>query len=113
MGFHLIGFLAFLFVGMTLLNRIAEGAFIAAADVTVINTLTITRDQTIFGLFTVPVINTNFFFIGLPRLVKWDYSYFGGNAAIFQYLLYSLTFALTFLLFTIIIGLVAQWFTRR
>lgn len=100
------------FVGMTLLNRIAEGAFIKAADVAIINTLTITRDQTVFGIFTIPVINTDFFFTGIPRLVKWDYSYFGGNAAIFQYFLYSATFAVSFMLFTIIIGLIAQWFLR-
>jgi len=113
MSFHLIGFLAFLFVGMTLLNRILEGAFITASDVSIMNTLTITHDQTIFGLFTVPVLNTDFFFVGLPRLVKWDYSFFGGNAAIFQYFLYSLTFALTFLLFIVIIGMVGQYFARR
>lgn len=113
MGFHFIGFLAFAFVGMTLLNRILEGAFIAASDVSIMNTLTITRDQSIFGLFNVPVINTDFFFVGIPRLVKWDYSFFGGNAEIFQYFLYSMTFALTFLLFTIIIGLVFQYFSRR
>lgn len=101
------------FVGMTMLNRMAAGAFISSADVTILNTLTITRDQTIFGLFTVPVINTDFFFVGIPRLVKWDYSFFGGNAAIFQYLLYSLTFALTVFLFITIIGLVSQYFTRR
>jgi len=110
---HLIGFLSFLFIGMTVLNRIAEGAFIESADVAIMNTLTITRDQSIFGLFSVPIINSDFFFIGIPRLVKWDYSFFGGNAAIFQYFLYSLTFALTFLLFTVIIGLVAQFFSRR
>lgn len=110
---HMIGFLAFLFAGMTLLNRIAEGALIAADEIAIMNTLTITRDQTIFGLFTVPVLNTDFFFTGIPHLVKWDYSFFGGNAAIFQYFLYSLTFALTFFLFTIIIGLVSQYFSRR
>jgi len=109
---QLIGFLSMSFVGMTLLNRIAEGAFITAADVAIINTLTLTRDQTVFGVFTIPVINTDFFFTGIPRLVKWDYSFFGGNAAIFQYFLYSLTFAVSFILFTIIIGLIAQWFLR-
>lgn len=113
MGFKFIGFLAMVFVGMTILNRIAEGAFIRVADVAVMNTLTITRDQTIFGLFSVPVLNTDFFFVGIPRLVKWDYSFFGGNAAIFQFLLYSMTFALTFMLFVIIIGLVSQYFSRR
>jgi len=113
MEFNKIGFLAFLFVGMTLLNRILEGAFITTSDVSIMNTLTITHDQSIFGLFTVPVLNTSFFFEGIPRLVKWDYSFFGGNAAIFQYFLYSLTFALTFMIFVIIIGMVGQYFARR
>ena len=111
--FNKMGFLAWCFVGMTMLNRILEGAFITSTDVGVLNTLTLTRDQTIFGQFTVPMINTDFFFIGIPRLVKWDYSYFGGNAAVWQYLLYTLTFALTFALFVILIGMVFQFFSRR
>ena len=113
MGFHMIGFLAFVFIGMTLLNRFLEGAFITASDVSSMNTLTISHGQTVFDLFTVPVLNFDFFFVGLPRLVKWDYSFFGGNAAIFQYLLYSLTFALSFILFIAIIGMVGQYFSRR
>ena len=113
MHYQLLGFLAFCFVGMTTLNRILEGAFITAADVGILNTLTLTHQQKVFGLFTIPVINTDFFLIGLPRLVKWDYSFFGGNAAIFQYFLYSFTFALTFLLFVIIVGVVSQFFARR
>lgn len=111
MGFHLVGFLAFCFVGMTMLNRILAGAFITASDVAVINTLTIMRDVKI-AWFEIPVINTDFFFVGIPRLVKWDYSFFGGNAAIFQYFFYSLTFALSFLLFTIVVGLVFQYLRR-
>ena len=108
-----MGFLGFCFVGMTIFNRTLEGSFITSADMAILNTLTITHDQTIFGLFTVPVLNTDFFFVGIPRLVKWDYAFFGGNAAILQYFLYSLTFALTFILFVIIIGLVSQYFSRR
>ena len=113
MPYQLIGFLAMCFVGMTTLNRILEGAFITASVVGVLHTMTITHNQSIFGLFNVPVLNTDFFFTGIPRLVKWDYSFFGGNAALFQYFLYSLTFALSALLFIIIIGLVAQYFARR
>ena len=113
MPYQLIGFLAMCFVGMTALNRVLEGAFITSSDVGIINTLTISHNQSIFGLFNVPVLNTDFFFTGITRMVKWDYSFFGGNAALFQYFLYSLTFALSFLLFIIIIGLVAQYFARR
>ena len=113
MHVNLIGFLAFNFIGMTVLNRILEGAFVAADEFAILNTLTITHEQSVFGLFTVPVLNLDFFFIGIPRLVKWDYSFFGGNAAIFQYFLYSLTFALAFALFVILIGMVSQFFARR
>ena len=113
MDFHLIGFLAFSFIGMTALNRVLEGAFITAADVAIMNTMTITHSQSVFGLFSIPVINTDFFLIGIPRLVMWDYSFFGGNAAIFRYFLYSLTFALTIALFLAIVGVVSQYFARR
>ena len=113
MPYQLIGFLAMCFVGMTALNRILEGTFITSSDVGIINTLTITHNQSIFGLFNVPVLNTDFFFTGIPRLVKWDYSFFGGNASLLQYFLYSFTFAMSALLFIIIIGLVAQYFARR
>jgi len=113
MPYRFIGFLAMCFVGMTMYNRILEGRFITSNDVGVLNTLTITHNQSIFGLFNVPVLNADFFFTGIPRLVKWDYGFFGGNAAIFQYLLYSATFALSILMFIVIIGLVAQYFARR
>lgn len=113
MDFHFVGFLAFAFVGMTALNRIIGGAFIAASEVTILNTLTITHSEKIFGTFSIPVLNLDFFLIGIPRLVKWDYSFFGGQAAFIQYLLYSLTFALAFTLFVIIIGMVSNFFARR
>ena len=111
MGLHFIGFLAFCFAGMTMFNRILAGQFITSSDIGVLNTLTLMREVKI-AWFTIPVINTDFFFVGIPRLVKWDYSFFGGNAAIFQYFLYSMTFALSFLLFVIVIGLIAQYFRR-
>lgn len=108
-----IGFLSMCFAGMAMLNRFLEGQFITASDVGILNTLTITHEQSVFGLFTLPVLNADFFFVGLPRLVKFDNSFFGGNAAIFQYFLYSLTFALTFALFILIAGMIFQFFSRR
>ena len=109
---HYIGFLVWTFVGMTLLNRILDGFFIAGSEIETLNSMSITHSTQI-GWATIPVINWDFFFVGLPRLVKWDYSFFGGNAALFQFFLYSLTFALSFMLFTLIVGLFFQYFTRR
>jgi len=111
--FHTIGFLSMVFAGSTLWNRLLNAEFIRAEDIGILNTMTITHDQTIFGLFSVPVLNADFFFVGIPRLVKWDYSFFGGNASIIQFFAYSMTFALSFALFIIIIGMVSQYFARR
>lgn len=110
--YQFIGFLAWCFVGMTALNRVLEGAFIAADDVGIMNTMTLSHDVKV-GWFNIPVINWDFFFTGIPRLVKWDYSFFGGNAAIIQYAFYSFTAAMSFMLFILLVGLVAQYFIRR
>lgn len=112
MDFKLIGFLVFGFVGMTAWNRILEGTLITAADVTHLNDLRI-MTQVQVGIFAVPVPNLNFI-EGVIRLVKWDdYSFFGGNAQMFTFFLYSLTFALGFMLFMMIIGLLYNYFGKR
>lgn len=110
MSFNFIGFLATAFVGMTLINRVLEGAFITASDVGVLNTMTITQKADV-GLFSIPVLNLDFF-KGVTRLALWDYSFFGGNAQIIQFFLYAFTFVVAFILFTIIIGLLFNFFSR-
>lgn len=113
MDIHMIGWLGTIFAGATILNRIAGASLVEAADVAVMNTLTITRDMNVWGLFHMPVLNTDFFFTGIPRLVKWDYSYFGGNAAIIQFMLYAITFAVAFGIVLIFAGVIGQYFSRR
>jgi len=107
-----IGFLAMVFAGMTMLNRFIEGRFITASDVGVMNTLTITHEQSLFGQFSVPVLNADFFFTGIPRLIKWDYSFFGGNASILQFLLYSITLGVAFGLFVVVVTMVMRQLGR-
>jgi len=110
MSFNLVGFLATAFVGMTIINRVLEGAFITASDVGILNTMAITKKVDV-GLFSIPVLNLDFF-KGITRLALWDYSFFGGNAQIIQFFLYSFTFVMSFILFTIIIGLLFNAFSR-
>lgn len=96
---------------MTLINRVLEGQFITGSDVGILNSLSIFRVTEVLGIIPVPVLNLNFL-QGIMHLVKWDYSFFGGNAALIQFFLYSLTAALAFLLFTIMIPLAYQIFQR-
>jgi hypothetical protein len=104
MSIGFVGFLAFCFVGMTLINRIMEGAFISASDISILNNLSVFRSQVLFGQFSIPVPNLNFIIVGIPHLVKWDYSFFGGNSGIIQYFLYSATAAMSFGLFLLFIS---------
>ncbi len=107
----LIGFLASLFVGMTLINRVLEGQFITGAETAIMNQLSIVRTIDFFGLFPIPTLNLEYL-TGLVHLVKWDYGFFGGEASLIQFFLYSLTATLQFLLFTLVIGLLYQWTNR-
>ncbi len=106
----LIGFLTMLFIGFSLISRTLEGAFIAAADVTIANQVLVFTPYSVFG-FPVPLPNVNYI-VGLKELINWNYGFFGGQAAIIQYLMYSISAALTFVLFTIAFGLAASWATR-
>jgi len=92
MNVNLVSFVGFCFVGLTTINRILEGQFITGSDVAIMNQMSITASLDL-GLITVPVPNTNYI-IGLFHMVTWDYSFFGGNAQLIQFSMYSVTFGL-------------------
>lgn len=110
MNFNMLGFLSTCFVGFTTINRVIEGQFITATDVGILNQMSLLSKVDI-GLFSVPTINTNYF-DGLFHLIKWDYAFFGGNAQIIQFFLYSFTFAVMFVLLLVIIGILWNAFGR-
>lgn len=111
-GNNMIGFLAMAFVGMTTINRILEGRFIQAADVSILRDTLAFQPFAVFGVWTIPVPNTNFLTNGIPALMRWDYSFFGGNAQLFEYLLYSITAVISFMLFVLVFGAIYQMFSR-
>lgn len=105
--------LAFWFVNLTAINRVLEGTFITANDVSVLNALTVWRQMTLFGFIPVPIPNVSMLTTGLARVVKFDYSFFGGYAGFIQYTLYSVTFAVAVILFFMIIGGLLSNFLNR
>lgn len=111
-GYMVVAFVSFCFTGLTMINRVLEGAFITSADISVVNQVLIFRPVDVFGLFSITVPNIGFLVTGIPRLIKWDYSFFGGNAAIFQYMLYSVSALVAFGLFILMLGMLYQMFSR-
>lgn len=113
MGFQTITMLGWWFLHFTLINRILEGQFITSNEMGVINDLSVFRQITLFGYIPVPIPNLDIFTTGISRLVKFDYSFFGGNAGFIQYALYSVSMGIAFLLFVIIIsGLISNFLNR-
>ncbi len=108
----LIGVLVFCFIGFTLINRTIGGTFIASSEINTLNNIMVFKSQDVGGMFTVPVLNLSFFTEGIPHLVRWDYSFFGGNAAIFPYFLYTLSAAVALLLFSMVVGFAGQFINR-
>ena len=106
----LIGVLGFSFVGMTMINLVLGGQFMSSSDVGIMNQMTFTQRVDV-GLFSVPIPNLSFW-NGISHLVKWDYSFFGGNAELITFFFYSLTFVVAFMLFTLVVGLLYNAFSR-
>jgi len=109
----LIGFLAQSWVGLTIINRILEGRFMTTNEQLWANYFSFTQEFKVFDIFSMPVLNFSFFTHGIPSLIKWDYSFFGGNAQMFQYLLYSITAVVSFIIFGLLIGLLYNAFRVR
>jgi hypothetical protein len=112
-GYNVVGFLAMSFVGMTIINRVMEGVFINSTDVGILNNVLVFRPINVFGLFQISVPNLDFLSTGIPHLMRWDYSFFGGNAVIIQYMFYSITAFVAFLLFVLMLGVVFNMLSRN
>lgn len=110
---NMVGFLAFAWVGMTLINNVMGAQLVTSSETAQLNKLMFTQEMNLIGIFHLPVMNFEFFTQGIPGLLKWDYSFFGGNAQIIQYLLYSLTAVMSMIIFGFLIGTVSSYFVRR
>ncbi len=105
---NLIGFLTFLFLGFSLINRVLEGVLMSSGDITIVKSLYIFVPVKIFDWFSISVPNLTFFTEGIPHLLKMDYSFFAGNAGLFTYFFYVFTAMVAFMLLVSFIGVVAS-----
>jgi hypothetical protein len=101
---NLIGFLSTIFVGFTIINSIIGGEIVRSGNITnQFNNILMFRSVNL-GIITFPVPNLNFIFDGLPHLVNFQYSFFGGNAQLIMYFLYTASAAIAFVLFLSVVG---------
>jgi len=103
----------FVFIVGIMVSRIIDGAFFNASDAAVLNQLTVIRSYNVWGLFTIPWLNPDFFIKGIPKLVAWDFSFFGGDYEIFKYFLYVVSIGVAWGFFVATVGVLSQFMRLR
>jgi hypothetical protein len=106
-------FLAFCLLVGNLFCLIIDGAWIGAADVTIMGYLTgMTNLQTASwtAVFTVPFA---FFTHGFPRLISWDFSFFSGELQTIRWLLFVISIGAIYALAQEFRSTVTSMFGRR
>ena len=101
-------FCAFVFVVGILLSLMMGGTYFGATEVSWMNDLTVFRTYNVLNLISVPLVNVRFFTEGIPHLVMWDYAFFGGGYAIFQWFLYVITIGVVWGLAAVALAVVAN-----
>jgi len=106
-------FLGLLLAGGTLIGLTSGGNWLDSSDLSTINSMSVFKDASLFGTWSVTVPNVDFFFTGMKSLMMFDFAFFTGGLQIFQWFL-VLTIGLGALwgLYTVVIGIVQGVFSR-
>jgi len=107
-----LGFGIMAWLGLMVINNILEGVILTSTDKDMMNNFLIFQPWNVSNLFTLPVPSVSFLTKGIPALMQWDYTAFGGGAQIFTYLLYSVSGVFAFIFFTVAMGAAANMFFR-
>ena len=108
----LIMFCAFCFIIGLITSHIMAGTYLNATDSATMNALTVIRTYNVLGLFTIPWLNADFFLVGIPRLIMWDFGFFGGEAEILKYFFYVITIGVIWGIFPIVAGILSYVLRR-
>lgn len=108
-----VAFLATAFLGLSLINNILGKELVTSDEIGVFNNIMFTQTFEIFDLFSMPIINAGFFTQGIPHMLRWEYTFFGGNAQLIAYFLYSVTAVVALIVFMMAVGTIQSIFSRR
>lgn len=107
-------FLGLIFAAGTMVSLTFGGAWLGADDLAIANSLTVFKDATLFGVWSITVPNIDFFFTGIKSLMMMDFAFFTGPLELVQWF-FLLVFSLGALwgLYVIIIGVAQSALGRR
>lgn len=107
-------FLGLVLAAGTLISLTFGGAWLNSTDLETVNTLTVFKQANIMGIWSITIPNISFFILGAKALMMFDFAFFQGGLALFQWFMFF-TFGLGTMwgFYTVIIGVVQGIFGRR
>lgn len=110
-------FAGLLFAGGTLISLTFGGSWLGSSDVSIVNSLTVFKEASILGIWSVTIPNVDFFFTGMKSVMMLDFAFFsseGGSGMLLVqwFMMFTVIFGIMWGLFTLIIGVVASRFGR-
>ncbi|OGN90755.1 MAG: hypothetical protein A2Z70_01365 [Chloroflexi bacterium RBG_13_48_17] len=109
-----IMFLGLILAAGTTISLTFAGLWLGDEEVELSNALTVFKQATILGVWSVTVPNVSFFLVGARALIMMDFAFFQGSAGLFvQWVLYLVIGTATLWgLFSLMIGVVQGRFSR-
>lgn len=105
-------YLAYAFIAGTLICLVIEGSAWGASHSTVLNSLKVFKVANILGIWQLPTVNVEFFTVGVPKLLLWDYSFLTGGWLYFKLFLYILSIGAIWGFIEVVLSLI-QYAVRR
>jgi len=99
------------FIGL-LLSWMLNGMWFNTATRAILGSLTAIKVYDIWGMFKIPWVNMDFFTIGLPKLLSFDFAFFGGTYGAIQYLLYIIAMGIVWGIVVVVIGVIYSFWSR-
>jgi hypothetical protein len=108
----MISFAAGVFlIGITL-SYIMGGAWFGTDSQSIFGSLTAFKDYNILG-FHMPWINVDYFTVGIPKLLQFNFAFFGGSYNYFKYMMYVFSIGIIWGIVVTFIGLILNFFGSR
>ncbi len=87
------------------------GVWFDSSTQTIFGTLTAFKTYSVVG-FQIPWVNVEFFTIGIPKLLSFNFAFFGGSYGAFKYGLYVFSIGIIWGIVATLAGLVLNFFKR-
>jgi hypothetical protein len=107
-------FLGLIFGAGTLISLTYGGNWLNSTDLEIANSMSVFKDASLFGIWSITLPNVDFFFTGMKSLLMMDFGFFPGTLSLLQwFMVLVISLGALWGIYTIIISVVQSAIGRR